>query len=72
MEEMYVASCMRTCAEKTTFKAKTNDKTIVKEGEELHSEECILHHASCIMHHVSKKYFHPPPPSTFKKLMQTN
>ena len=22
-----------------------DDKTIVKEGEELHSEECILHHA---------------------------
>ena len=21
-----------------------DDKTIVKEGEELHSEECILHH----------------------------
>ena len=36
-----------------------DDKTIVKEGEELQSEECIMHHASCIMHHVSKKYFHP-------------
>ena len=48
-----------------------DDKTIVKEGEELHSEECILHHASCIMHHVSKNVLKPPPPP-LRKIMQTN
>ena len=48
MEEMYVASLMRMCAQKTTFLAKDDYASI------MYYEWCIMHHASCIVYKKKK------------------
>ena len=46
MKEMYAASCMRMCAEKTTFLGKYDSS--------IHQLLYIMHHISCmfVMHHA--------------------